>query len=81
MQLDWRPVAVVLYMYTNMNYGTDLIKIGGEGVVWEACSSNLESWEPSQHSLLDRGKQENLCRDGRSQDLPGILKFSQQSGN
>jgi len=23
---------------------------------WEACSSNLETWEPSQHSLVDTGK-------------------------
>jgi len=33
--------------------------------------SNLESWEPSQHSLLDTGEtKKNLCRGGRSQDLP-----------
>ena len=33
--------------------------------------SNLETWEPSQHSLVDTGKpSKNLCRGGRSQDLP-----------
>jgi len=31
----------------------------------------LGSWEPSQHLLIDKGEtKKNLCRDGRSQDLP-----------
>jgi len=31
----------------------------------------LETWETSQHSLVDTGKpKKNLCRGGRSQDLP-----------
>ena len=64
-------MAVIVYMYTNMNWGTNLIKTG-EGAAREACSSNLESWEPSQHSLIDRHREtkQNLCGDGRSQDLP-----------
>ena len=37
----------------------------------EACSSNLETLEPSQHSFIGTGKtKKNLCRGGRSQDLP-----------
>ena len=28
---------------------------------WEACSGNLESWEPSQHLLIDRGKPRKTC--------------------
>jgi hypothetical protein len=28
-------------------------------VIWEASSGNLESWEPSLHSLLKQGNQEN----------------------
>ena len=31
---------------------------------------NLECWEPSQHLLLDRKAKKNLCRGGRTQDLP-----------
>jgi len=28
----------------------------------EACSGNLESWEPSQHLLLDTGKPRDTGR-------------------
>jgi hypothetical protein len=30
---------------------------------WEACSSNLECWEPSEHSLLDTGKPTSFNTD------------------
>jgi len=26
-----------------------------------ACSGNLESWEPSQHLLIDKGKPRKTC--------------------
>ena len=44
----------------------------GVGAAQEACSSNLEYREPSQHLLIDRHREtkQNLCRDGRFQDLP-----------
>jgi len=28
---------------------------------WEACSGNLESWEPSQHFLIYTGKPRKTC--------------------
>jgi len=28
---------------------------------WLACSGNLETWEPSQHLLLDTGKPKKTC--------------------
>jgi len=38
----------------NMKLITTKFKSGGS--TWEACSGNLESWEPSQHLLLGTGK-------------------------
>jgi len=52
----------------NMKLVTTKFKSGG---LHEKHSGNLESWEPSQHLLIDTGKpKKNLCRGGRSQDLP-----------
>ncbi|KDR17433.1 Tubulin beta chain [Zootermopsis nevadensis] len=40
----------------------------------EGCMRSMQwqlgTWKPSQHLLEDRKTKENLCRDGRSQDLP-----------
>jgi hypothetical protein len=48
---------------------------------WEACSSNLESWELSQHSRLDRGKIRKICAEVAGRRTFRILTYSQQSGN
>ena len=80
LQLGWRSVAVVVYVYTDMNWDTNLIKTGG--AAWEACSSNLESWEPSQHKLIDRHREtKKICAEMAGSRTFRILDFSQQSGN
>ena len=69
LQLCCYPVAVVI-LHVNKTWNCLLLNLCWEGK-WEACSGNLESWEPSQHLLLGTGKprKKNLCGDGRSQDL------------
>jgi len=48
-----------------MKLVTNKLKSGG------VHSGNLESWEPSQHLLLDTGKPRKTCvRGDQSQDLP-----------
>ena len=44
-------------------------------------SSNLESWEPSQHSLIDIGKPRKTCAEVAGRRTFWILTSSQQSGN
>ena len=44
-----------------MKLVTTEFKSGGWGATWEACSGNLESWEPSHHLLLDTGKPRKTC--------------------
>ena len=78
LQLDWRPVAAVTYMYTNINYGSNVLETGM--AAWEACSSNLEFWEPSQHLLIDTGKPSKTCAEMASRRTFQILTFGQQSG-
>ena len=41
-------------MYTKHEIGYYWIQVGR--AAWEACSGNLESWEPSQHLLIDTGE-------------------------
>ena len=43
-----------------------------EGLHEKHAVATWEFWEPSEHSLIDRHREtkQNLCRDGRSQDLP-----------
>ena len=50
------------------------------GAAWEACSSNLEFWKPSQHSLIDTGKPSKTCAEMGGRRTFRILTFSQQSG-
>jgi hypothetical protein len=48
---------------------------------YEACNSNLESWEPFQHSILDKGKARKTCTEVAGRTTFPILTSSQQSGN
>ena len=45
-----------------------------------ACSSNWETWEPSQHSLVDTGKPRKTCVEVAGRRTFRILTSSQQSG-
>jgi hypothetical protein len=47
---------------------SDCFKIGR--AAWEACSSNFELGNHLSICLKTEENQENLCRDGRSRDLP-----------
>jgi len=58
MQLGCHPVAaVILHVYNIWNWL--LLNLIGRAT-WEACSGNLESWEPSQHLLI--GTEKRLSR-------------------
>jgi hypothetical protein len=46
-----------------------------------ACSSNLETWEPSHHSFVDTGKPRKTCVEVAGRRTFRILTSSQQSGN
>jgi hypothetical protein len=48
--------------------------------LWEACSGNLECWEPSQHLLIDIGKPRKTCVEMLGRRTFWILTYSQQSG-
>jgi hypothetical protein len=50
----------------------DYSRFSWGGATWEACSVNLEKKNGNHPSICSRTQenQENLCRDGRSQDLP-----------
>jgi len=48
--------------------------------MWEACSGNLECWEPSQHLLIDTGKPRKTCVEVAGRRTFRILTSSQQSG-
>jgi len=50
------------------------------GGLHEKCSGNLESWEPSQHLLLDTGKPRKTCVEVAGRRTFRILASSQQSG-
>ena len=47
---------------------------------WEACSGNLEFWEPSQHLLLGTEKPRKTCVEMAGRRTFRILTSSQQSG-
>jgi len=47
---------------------------------WKACSGNLESWEPSQHLLIDTGNPRKTCVEVAGRRTLPILTYSQQSG-
>jgi hypothetical protein len=47
---------------------------------WEARSSDLETWEPSQHSLIDTGKPRKNCVEVAGRRTFRIMTSSQQSG-
>ena len=44
----------LFYTYTKHEIGYYWILVGR--ATWEACRGNLESWEPSQHLLIDTGE-------------------------
>ena len=46
----------------------------------EACSGNLECWEPSQHSLKDTGKPSKTCVEVAGRRAFRIPTSSQQFG-
>ena len=51
----------LFYMYTKHEIGYHWISVGK--ATWEACSGNLESWEPSQHLLTSVGYQKfPMCK-------------------
>jgi hypothetical protein len=60
-----------------MKLVTNKSKPGG---LHEACSCNLETWEPSQHLLLDTGKPRKPCVEVGGRRTFRILTSSQQSG-
>ena len=47
---------------------------------WEACSGNLECWEPSQHLLIDTGKPRKTFVEMAGRRTFRILTSSQQPG-
>ena len=49
------------------------------GAACEACSSNWEFWEPSQHSLIDTEKPRKTCAEMAGRRTFQILTFSEQS--
>jgi hypothetical protein len=74
-------VAAVTYAYTNMNEGTNLIKTRR---LHEKHA--VATWSIRNHLSIrlwtDTGKSRKSCAEmGRSQDLPDMLTFSEQSGN
>ena len=78
LQLGCNLVAVVmLRVYKTWN--SLLLNLSREGT-WEACSGNLESWEPTQHLLLDTGKPRKTCVEVAGRRTFRILTSSQQSG-
>ena len=78
LQLGFNPVAVViLHVYKTWNWL--LLNLVGRAT-WEACSGNLESWEPSQHLLLGTGKPRKTCIEMAGRMTFRILTSSQQSG-
>ena len=43
---------------------------------WQACSSNWEFWEPSEHSLIDTGKPRKPCADVAGRRTFQILRIN-----
>jgi len=46
----------------------------------KACSSDIETWEQSQHSLIDTRKPKKTCVEVAGRRTFRILTSSQQSG-
>jgi len=58
--LGYHPVAVViLHVHKYKNKVTRKFKLGG--LHERHVVSNLETWKPSQHSLVDTGKTRRTC--------------------
>jgi len=55
-------------------------KFKSGGATWEACSGNLESWESSQHLLIETVKPRKTCVEVAGRWTFRILTYSQQSG-
>jgi len=66
-------VMVILLVYKIWNWL--LINLSREGYM-----RSMESWEPSQHLLLDTGKSRKTCVEVTSRRPFRILTSSQQSG-
>ena len=60
-----------------MKLVTTKFKLGG---LHEACSSNLESWEPSHHLLFGTGKPRKTCVEVTGRRTFRVLTCSQQAG-
>ena len=69
----------LLCMYINMIYESKKFQVGR--ATWEAHSSNLESWEPFQHLLIDIDKSRKTCAKVAGCRTFWILTSSQKSGN
>jgi hypothetical protein len=79
MQWGSHPVAVVILHVYNFEIVLLLIYVGR--ATWEACSGNLESWEPSQYLLLDTGKTRKTCVAVAGRRTFRILTSNQLSGS
>jgi hypothetical protein len=68
------PVAVVILHITYAwTMKVDYSRFGEGRATWEACSGNLEkkiTGTIPAFALRPRKTKKNLCRDGRSLDLP-----------
>jgi hypothetical protein len=70
------PVAVVTL---HLNY-VKPTKFKTGGLHEKHDSGNLESWESSQHLLIDTGKPRKTCVDMAGRRTFHVLTSSQQSG-
>jgi hypothetical protein len=73
MQMGCRPVAVVI-MHVHKSK-----KFKSGGLHEKHAVATLESWKPSQHSLLDKGKPRKTCAEVAGRRTFRILTSSQQS--
>ena len=68
----------LFYIYTNMKKVTRKFKLGGLREKHVVATWKLG--EPSQHSLIDRGKPRKTCVEVAGRRTFRILTSSQQSG-
>ena len=74
LQLVRHPVAGVISCYVSTDYEVFTVKFRYGGPHGKHVVATWKYLEPSQHLLKDPGKpkkKKSLCRDGRSQALPG----------
>ena len=72
LQFGRHPVAGVTTCYISTDYEDFTLKFRYGGLHEKHVVTTWNCQEPSQHLLKDPGEtKKNLCRDGRSQDLPG----------